>query len=131
PGLPGITLGMNPHLAWAFTNTNEDVDDFVEESVSEDGIYYRVRGEGGVEVWEPVTRKEFKIKVKGDGLKTVQGYFTHRGPLQTIPHLPGRWFSRQWLGLRPEVLRLPTLSLGRVKSLEQADRELDEMRLPS
>jgi penicillin amidase len=131
PGLPGITIGMNPHVAWAFTNTNEDVDDYIEEAVSDDHIYYRVRGEGGVEVWEPIIRKEYEVPIKGQASKKVQALFTHRGPLRTFTHMQGRWFSRQWLAFQPEVLRLPTLTLGRAKSLKESDTELDQMRLPS
>jgi penicillin amidase len=41
PSLPGIILGRNDHLAWAFTNTESDTQDlFIERLASADGATY-------------------------------------------------------------------------------------------
>src|SRR5207244_2277082 len=49
PGLPGIVLGMNPYLAWAFTNVGEDVDDLLLERVDEGEKNYLAAVEDGQE----------------------------------------------------------------------------------
>src|SRR5690606_2396635 len=66
PGIPGVILGMNPQLAWAFTNTGEDVDDYLKETFSEDGATYLARTENDEEIWEPVIDKTFQVQVKGE-----------------------------------------------------------------
>jgi len=45
-GLPGVVLGMNPHLAWAYTNTGEDVDDLLVERVEGNRYLHAVSASG-------------------------------------------------------------------------------------
>ncbi|RMD88810.1 MAG: penicillin acylase family protein [Alphaproteobacteria bacterium] len=40
PGVPGIILGRNDHIAWGFTNVNPDVQDLYLEKLTEDGSGY-------------------------------------------------------------------------------------------
>lgn len=132
PGIPAVTLGMNPYLAWAFTNTGEDVDDFLEEKVSEDGRRYVAKvGESGKEVWADVEVRPYEIKVRGAEPVLGQARFTRRGPVAEREHLgKGRWFSRQWLALQPGMLRLP-LGVNRAKSWKELNVALDDMRIPA
>lgn len=60
PGTPFIAIGHNARIAWGFTNTGADVQDFVVETL--DLGARRVQGPGG---WEPVTVESQPIPVKG------------------------------------------------------------------
>jgi penicillin amidase len=132
PGIPGVIIGMNPFVAWAFTNTGEDVDDFLEEKLNEDGSEYLAKIDNGKEVFLPVTKKSFQILVKGDAEpRIVEGRFTHRGPLVSVPSLGKQFYSRQWLALRPEVMRLPVELFFRAQDLNGLSTALAGMKLPA
>lgn len=131
PGLPGVILGMNPHLAWAFTNTGEDVDDYLRETLSDDGSSYLAKREGGEDIWMPVLEKTFAISVKDEQRpREVVGRFTHRGPMATRDHLEGE-YSRQWAPLKPGVLRLPITNLMTASTIDDAFAAIDGMRTPA
>jgi penicillin amidase len=132
PGIPAATIGMNPAVAWSFTNTGEDVDDLLEEKLSEDGSRYLARVDQDGEKWEPVRRETFLVKVKGEGEpRKVEAMFTHRGPLAKRPHLGDGLYSRQWLPLKEGMLRLPSIDILRARTAEDLHAALDHMRAPA
>lgn len=134
PGLPGVVLGMNARLAWAFTNVGEDVDDYLLEQVSEDGGRYLARrGPDGAEVWQEVERRPYTIEVKGAPPREGQALFTHRGPLARRAQLGQRWASRAWLPLQRDsrLARLATVGVNRARDLDDLDRALDAFTFPA
>ena len=131
PGLPGIILGMNSALAWGFTNTGEDVDDYLSEKISPDGKSYLASKNGEEEVWEPIEVKAYPVKVKGEPDRIVTAKFTRRGPLIFHDDFGGKAFSRQWLALRPEALRLPVTNLNRSRNWAEFNQAIDGLRLPA
>lgn len=60
PGTPFVAIGHNARIAWGFTNTGADVQDFVLQTFDLAGR--RVQGPQG---WEPVTVEALAIPVKG------------------------------------------------------------------
>ncbi|WP_169568659.1 penicillin acylase family protein [Sneathiella limimaris] len=77
PGLPGIILGRNDHIAWGYTNTAPDVQDLFLEKVKPDnpGFYQTPDG------WQEFeTRKEI-IKVKDANPVEVTIRSTRHGPV--------------------------------------------------
>lgn len=132
PGIPGVIIGMNADVSWAFTNTGEDVDDYLEEKISDDGLSYLASTGDNGDVWKPIVRKEFEIKVKGENAsRKVEGLFTHRGPLAKRKYLGDKFYSRQWLALRSEVLRLPVQKLFSARSLDEHSEAISNMKLPA
>ncbi len=129
PGIPGIVLGMNAHLAWAFTNVGEDVDDLLAETLSPDGKRYLARKEGEAEIWEDVIVKTSTIIIKGAAPVVVTSRFTHRGPVSVRDGLLGE-LSRQWLPLKPGMLRVPSHIIS-AKNFEEMNAALDDMALPA
>lgn len=63
PGVPGIVLGHNEHIAWGATNVGPDVQDLYVESFESDGKY-----KTGAGLATPITRRE-EIKVRTNPLK--------------------------------------------------------------
>lgn len=132
PGMPGIVIGMNPSLAWAFTNTGEDVDDYLKEQLDETGAAYLATKDEQGEHWRNVEKKTFEIKVRGESEpRKIEGLFTHRGPMSKRAGLGDGMYSRQWLPLKDGMLRLPTMALPRAQSVEALNRALDDMRTPA
>lgn len=131
PGVPGVVLGMNPHLAWAFTNTGEDVDDLIEEELSKDGAYYADFNAQDEKVWLPIEKRQVRLAVRGE--EQERSYvlnYTKRGALLDFKELPGRHYSRQWLALFKGKLSLPTVSIMRASTLASIDRAIDQMTIP-
>ncbi len=131
PGIPALTLGMNPYLAWSFTNTGEDVDDFLKEKLSEDGKRYVSGLDGaGAPLWADIEVRTYEISVRGGEVVTGQARFTHRGPLAQREYMGEAYYSRQWLPLQPGMLRIPT-KVTRAKSWDELNIALDQMRVPA
>ena len=132
PGIPGVILGMNPHLAWAFTNTGEDVDDLLLETLDAEQKNYLDWDEQGDSYWHPIQKKEFSIKVKGeDQERKIEGLFTRRGPLAQRQYLGEEYYSRQWLALKAESYSLPILPMIQSGSIDEFFTAVDGFRIPS
>lgn len=139
PGTPGVVLGRNPGLAWAFTNSMEDVDDLLLERLSEDGTRYLAAlepSEDGAEpqeVWAEIQRRPYTIHVRGAADVTGVALFTSRGPLAQREELGGAWASRQWLPLQrdPALAGLAMLPMAKSLSLAEAEAALDGFRYPA
>jgi penicillin amidase len=127
PGLPGVVLGMNPYLAWAFTNVGEDVDDYLLEKI--DGDRYLAAIEDGQEIWRPIETRPYEILVRdGEPVKGV-ARFTHRGPLAQREHLDG-FYSRQWLPFQKGMLGFSS-RMHEATTWEEMNAALDEMTVPA
>lgn len=79
PGLPGLLLGQNEHLAWAFTNTGPDTQDlYLEELRSGPDGRTEARTPGG---WEPLRTHTETLRVKGAEAHTLTVRSSRHGPL--------------------------------------------------
>lgn len=74
PGLPGVVIGHNAHIAWGFTNLGADVTDLYLEKVS--GGKYLYEGD-----WRPLDTRRETIKVAGGEPVTITVRSTEHGPL--------------------------------------------------
>lgn len=124
PGIPGLVLGMNSHLAWAFTNVGEDVDDLLIEQLSPDEKSYLA----APDVWKPLRTVTSTIVVKDAAPVYVTARFTERGPLQN--RLYAGWTARRWLVFEPGMLRLP-YGIARSKNWDELNAALDQMKAPA
>lgn len=77
PGLPGVVLGQNAHIAWGFTNTAPDVQDLYLERIKPDDPtqYQTPQGWAAFETFQEV----IKVKGKPDVALTVRA--TRHGPV--------------------------------------------------
>lgn len=76
PGVPGIIIGKNNHMAWSITAPLNDNSDLFKEKLSKDGNSYFVDSE-----WKKIEKREILIKVKGEEPLKFTLRKTHRGPL--------------------------------------------------
>ncbi len=77
PGLPGVVLGQNEHIAWGFTNTGPDVQDIYIERISPDdpSLYQTPQGWARFESFAEV------LKVKGESDQAFAVRATRHGPV--------------------------------------------------
>lgn len=127
PGLPGVVLGMNPHLAWAFTNTGEDVDDFLLEQVVDGRL--RTEQPDGTERWESLEERPSVIHVRDGADVAVVSRWSSRGPLVEVEGLGP--VSHQWLPFLHPKPGLPTVRLNRADSWEALNAALDDFTFPA
>ncbi len=75
PGVPGVIMGRNPHIAWAFTTTGADTQDVFIEHPAGPGLYATPDGP------RPFVTRTERIRVRGakDDVLTVRE--TRHGPL--------------------------------------------------
>ncbi len=107
PGVPGVIIGFNRDVAWTFTNTGSDVNDYYAEVVDDTVHPTRYRMDGA---WRPLEKRiEIYRDQAGSVIKTDTLYFTHRGPMtQQL----GKWVSMRWTALEPSDEQTHFLKLG-------------------
>ncbi len=77
PGLPGVVLGQNEHVAWGYTNTNPDVQDLYLERVdpADPARYHTPEGSA------PFESTDETIRVKGSPDVKLTARRTRHGPV--------------------------------------------------
>jgi penicillin amidase len=85
PGLPGVVMGQNAHVAWGLTNTGPDVQDTYLERINPDdpGQYQTPDG------WARFETRQEIIKVKGGRDITMTVRSTRHGPVISDAALAG------------------------------------------
>jgi penicillin amidase len=77
PGLPGVVLGQNEHIAWGFTNTGPDVQDLYLERFKPDDPMQVQTPRG----WERVAGVSEDIRVKGAPSENIVVRVSRHGPM--------------------------------------------------
>lgn len=131
PGMPGVVLGRNARVAWAFTNLHEDVDDLLLIEVDEASSPPRWRSPGGE--WAPLTVRTSTILVKDSAPVEVRSLWTPAGPARRYASLGDAWAVRQWLPFQadPQLARLPTLGLNRAADLDSLEAAIAAFPFPA
>ncbi|HND55078.1 MAG TPA: penicillin acylase family protein, partial [Pirellulaceae bacterium] len=128
PGLPGVAIGHNEHVAWAFTIVGTDQADlFVEATSRVKPDTYRV-GDG----WEPMTKIVESIPVRGRSQpEQVELRFTRHGPVIFQDELRATAIALKWSGAEPGgAAYLPSLALDRAKNADELVRALGRWKIP-
>jgi penicillin G amidase len=123
PGLPGVVLGQNMHLAWGFTNTGPDVQDLYLERVSpQDSKLYQTQ-----DGWAPFEAVQEVIKVRGKPDVLMTARRTRHGPvisdagtttevLGSSPYV----LAMRWTALDADVDAIgPALRMNAAKTVEE------------
>lgn len=115
PGIPGVVVGFNRHIAWGATNGMVDDMDFVIETLSDDGMRY-LDGASWLEF--DVHRDTIQVRGAEPVLHTVRA--TRRGPLlsDVLEHVPGA-LSAMFLPDHVPVGLDGLLALNRARSVEE------------
>ena len=120
PGVPGVVIGFNRNVAWTFTNTGSDVNDFYTETVDDTARPNRYMLDGA---WHDLEKRvETYRDGKGSTIATDTLYFTHRGPMRK---LDGSWVSMRWTAYEKSHEPDNFLALGKTANVHQW---LDAMR---
>jgi len=114
PGVPGVVIGFNRDVAWTFTNTGSDVNDYYTEAVDDPSQPSRYRVDGA---WRPLQKRvEIYRDPLGAVIRTDTMYFTHRGPMTKVA---GSWISMRWTAYERSSENENFLKAGRARNANQ------------
>lgn len=131
PGIPGIILGHNEHIAWGATVAGYDVSDAFAETLTPDGASVMWKGKP-----VPLETIDEEIKLQsGPSLIYHVKVVPHHGPIQpniTIMHTVAPpdpktgAVSIRWTGLEPTTEISAVVNLMRAKNVDEAQKALDD-----
>lgn len=123
PGVPGIVLGHNEHIAWGATNVGPDVQDLYAETFNEKGEHKTSAG------WAATTVRREEIKVRANPLnpstttEILEVKVTGNGPVMI--ESAGKTYSLKWTALDPKNLDFNAFySLNRSKNWDDFKKAL-------
>ena len=129
PGLPGVVMGQNSHIAWGLTNTGPDVQDTYLERIKPDDATQYQTPEG----WAAFETRQELIKVKGGADVTMVVRNTRHGPVISDAAMagvanealgpkakPGYAIALRWTGLDTDVdMIATTLAMNTAGSVDE------------
>jgi penicillin G amidase len=126
PGLPGVALGHNEHIAWGFTIFGLDQQDlYVEELNPQDPLEYRT--EAG---WARMTVRREEFRIKGEPARAVDLKFTRQGPV--VWDDGKRALALRWVGTEPGTAGyLASLSVDRAQNWPEFEAAMTRWKVPS
>jgi penicillin amidase len=126
PGLPGVALGHNQHIAWGFTIFGLDQQDlYLEELNPTDITQYRT--EHG---WEKMRIEKDSFAIRGGPEATVELKFTRHGPVlwSDAKHA----LALHWVGSEPGTAGyLGSLAVDRAQNWQDFEAAMPCWKVPS
>ena len=109
PGLPGVILGHNDHIAWGVTNLHFDVMDLYEEKLDARSGRYQFQNK-----LEQARLEREPILIKGEKAADFSQWITRHGP--AIVNDNGRVFTLRWIAAEPGLFNFVFLDLSRARN---------------
>jgi penicillin amidase len=124
PGLPGVLIGHNSHIAWSLTDTQNQATLFYTEQTSarRPGEYFW-RG-----AWHPMRQVRYTIPVRGGALVRLTVDLTVHGPVLTRA---GQTTSVDWMGNIPSPDVAALLAVNKAQDFAQFRAALAGWRAPT
>jgi penicillin amidase len=124
PGLPGVVIGRNRHVAWSLTNVeNQAAFFYAERTDRAHPGQYLWRG-----AWRPLRSRVERLKVKGEADQRVVVPVTVHGPVLTRRH---QTVAVDWLGAEPSPDVRVLLRVGQAASGAEVREALRDWASPS
>jgi penicillin amidase len=133
PGLPGVVLGRNSHVAWGMTNTGVDQQDLYLERLNPDDVREYETPTG----WQRFAERVERFKVKGAADVELVVRESRHGPVisglaaidKSFSH-PRYVLALRWSALEPSDRTLPAIrALNRAQNLADAERALGDFQI--
>ena len=127
PGVPGIAVGHNLHVAWGVTNVMvDDVDFYVEKINPENPRQYWVNDH-----WEEMKVKEDTIRVRGQDPVKIEILLTRHGPIVSdTKSSRERALSARWTFTEGLAPTRAAYLLAKAKNIEEVKEALRYWEVP-
>ncbi|WP_163932334.1 penicillin acylase family protein [Paraferrimonas sp. SM1919] len=123
PGIPGIVVGSNGHLAWGFTNSYGDWHDRIALELDENGSHYQTP-----QGWQPLGKMTHQIQVKGSDTVNYEVAMTQWGA--AIENDDGSWHALHWLAQYPKAVNLNLMDLMLAENVNQGISACNNAGMP-
>jgi penicillin amidase len=126
PGLPGVALGHNQHIAWGFTIFGLDQQDlYVEELNPANPLEYKTQAG-----WKKMEVARETFRVKNAAASEVDLKFTRHGPV--LWQDGKRALALRWVGSEPGTAGyLASLAIDRAENWDQFEAAVARWKVPS
>jgi len=126
PGLPGVALGHNQHIAWGFTIFGLDQQDlYVEELNAANPLQYKT--ENG---WEEMRVERQSFGIRGGPTVSVDLKFTRHGPV--LWEDGKRALALRWVGAEAGTAGyLGSLAVDRAQNWNEFETAMERWKVPS
>ena len=126
PGLPGIAVGHNQHIAWGFTIFGLDQQDlYIEDLNPQDPLQYKT-----AKGWARMQVEHDSIAVKGKPPVEVDLKFTRHGPV--LWEDGKRALALRWVGAEPGTAGyLASLAVDRATNWKEFEDAMTRWKVPS
>jgi penicillin amidase len=121
PGVPGILLGHNAHIAWSLTDTQNSATFYYKEQVRGSQYYY----DGA---WRPLTVVHYSIPVRGGATRQLTVRITAHGP---IISQAGQTMAVDWMGNAPSDDVTALLAVNTASTFAQFKAALADWHAPT
>ncbi|HTU74490.1 MAG TPA: penicillin acylase family protein [Trebonia sp.] len=121
PGVPGVLLGHNAHIAWSLTDTQDQGAFYYAEKVRGDEYYW----DGA---WRPMTVEHYTIPVRGAPARHLTVDITVHGPIMTQL---GQTMAVDWMGNVPSDDLSALLAVNEAANFTQFKAALQGWRAPT
>ncbi len=112
PGLPGVVVGHNQHIAWGITNLQFDVQDLYVEKLDDRTGRYLYQGH----IEQARAEREI-IEVKGARPIEVATWVTRHGALFIVDG--AEHIALRWTAAEPGLFQFPILDIDRAENWQQ------------
>lgn len=127
PGVPGVLIGHNDHIAWGITNGFPDIQDiFIERFAPDDEAQYEIDGQ-----WHKADVEVEVIRVRGQKPVELKMRYTHHGPIisDLLPD-EDRTLALCWTSHAPNNHLSSALKVNRAQNWPQFDEALRDWAFP-
>jgi penicillin amidase len=121
PGLPGILIGHNAHIAWSLTDAQNQATMFYTEKTRGNEYFW----DGA---WRPMTVVHYDIPVRGESTRHLTVDITVHGPIMTQA---GQTTSVDWMGNVPSPDLLAMFGVSQATNFQQFKAALATWYAPS
>lgn len=121
PGVPGVLLGHNAHIAWSLTDTQNEATFYYAERVRGDSYFYRGS-------WRPMAVSRYTIPVRGGAPVHLKVDITAHGPVLTQA---GETMAVDWMGNVPSDDLTALIGINQAENFGQFKAALAGWRAPT
>lgn len=134
PGIPGIPIGYNTHIAFAETNVGSDVMDFYQITFK-DSLQNEYLYDGK---WIKTEKIIETIRLKSGGMKLDTVVYTHHGPVlygKSMSNDDNKkssiGYALKWIGHETTNILKPFLKLNRARNFDDYKEALYQFQTPA
>lgn len=121
PGVPGVLLGHNAHIAWSLTDTQNEATFYYAEKVRHGAYYWRG-------AWRRLAVEHYAIPVRGAATVHLTVDLTVHGPVMTQA---GQTMAVDWMGNVPSDDLAALLAVNKASDWAQFKAALSVWRAPT